>query len=64
MAVSQINLTFFADYRCTIISRTYYKFASHFLPDLVCDQITNAEPMTLVIKKIVVNASIIPSYFQ
>lgn len=35
-----------------------YRFSNHFLPDLVCDQITNAEPTTLVIKNIIVNASI------
>nr|DAN32947.1 MAG TPA: hypothetical protein [Caudoviricetes sp.] len=39
-----------------------YKSFSHFLPLLVCDQITSAEPMTLVIKKIIVNASILLSF--
>lgn len=37
----------------------HYRFSNHFLPDLVCDQITNAEPTTLVIKNIIVNASIL-----
>lgn len=36
-----------------------YKSLSHFLPLFVCDQITSAEPMMLVIKKIIVNVSIL-----
>lgn len=36
-----------------------YKSLSHFLPLFVCGQITSAEPMILVIKKIIVNVSIL-----
>nr|DAT18668.1 MAG TPA: hypothetical protein [Caudoviricetes sp.] len=41
---------------------SYQRSFSHFLPLLVCDQITSAAPMTLVIKKIIVNASILLSF--